>query len=159
MSKNCLMSGKQCRPWWDVASHLGLHCLVRSVCLNTYRKYGTEATWHVSPCESFCVFSQKNERKGAEELVKQRKEMGIRGKANHSADTEEILTCPLPSSAASIAGLYHPLFHLWYSLTAPHYQQQLCHMFFLCRKQKTYLGTTGEPLLSSHPGEWPSLAA
>ena len=58
--KNCWMSDKQCRPWWDAAfaaSHLGLHCLlrhvrsntqhyldvhrlIRPVCPNTYCKYG-----------------------------------------------------------------------------------------------------------------------
>ena len=39
MSKNCLISGKQGRSWWDVAFHLGLHCLLRSVCPNMYSKY------------------------------------------------------------------------------------------------------------------------
>ena len=38
--KNSWMSGKQCSPWWDdanVAFHLGLHCLLRPVCPNTYK--------------------------------------------------------------------------------------------------------------------------
>ena len=42
VSKNCWMTGKQCRPdemLHFVASHLGIHCLLRPVHLNTYGKY------------------------------------------------------------------------------------------------------------------------
>ena len=56
MSKNYWISGKQCRPWWDAASHLSLHCLRRPVCPNTYGKYGIQLrlwkimwSWRMDP--------------------------------------------------------------------------------------------------------------
>ena len=41
--QNCWVSGKQChhdQMPHSVAPDLGLHCLLRPVCLNTYSKYG-----------------------------------------------------------------------------------------------------------------------
>ena len=43
MLKNYWVSGKQCTDEMlhNVASHLGLHCLLRPVCSNTYGIYST----------------------------------------------------------------------------------------------------------------------
>ena len=44
MSDNCWMSGRQADPDEipsSAVSHLGLHCLLRPVCPNTYGKYDT----------------------------------------------------------------------------------------------------------------------
>ena len=51
MSKNCCTSGKQCSPDetpLSAASHLGLHCLLRPVCPNTYSKYGIALSGEVT---------------------------------------------------------------------------------------------------------------
>ena len=39
----------------SAASHLGLHCLLRSVCLNSYGKYGKQSAFMILPV--LCVSS------------------------------------------------------------------------------------------------------
>ena len=63
--------------------------------------------WHIKSCGSFVLIPRERDRKASKSKIRKMSE-----KANNNAETEEILTCPLPPPAASTAGPYHhPTIH------------------------------------------------